>query len=253
MPSNSLDLVLSKVERLEERGRESESEEDLPEEQPQKTTSLSVAKKRKPTIVLDLDETLISSWGPYEKELTENWDRISRSGMKITCLYEKDEKTTAFYVFHRPHLEEFLDFLFRNFNVVVWTAATSDYACEVVEKVFKSPNGEPLVPYMILTRDHDEEARRQYGGSKDLRYIWRSSLPFVPEATFIVDNLDKVVNHQICHGYMADEFDATHLGAEKDTFLLRLKERLEKALRMGYPSGRSDCPLREVAQKTAIQ
>ena len=35
----------------------------------------------------------------------------------------------------RPHLDEFLDFAYGNFNVAVWTAAGADYASEVLEKI----------------------------------------------------------------------------------------------------------------------
>lgn len=71
----------------------------------------------RPTLVLDLDETLIHA---ATKPLVT----------------EPDFQVGPFSVYRRPYLAEFLESCFSSFEVAVWTSAGRDYASEVIGPVF---------------------------------------------------------------------------------------------------------------------
>ena len=77
-------------------------------------------------LVLDLDETLVHA--------TE--EPLDREG---------DFMVDSYHVYKRPHLNEFLQFAFSEFDVGVWTSAGAQYANGIVEAVFI--NATPLFLY----------------------------------------------------------------------------------------------------------
>lgn len=80
----------------------------------------------KPSIILDLDQTLISS------EATEdhNFEKYKEKSKK----FRYDDMDGYYIVYSRPYLQDFLDYIFENFKVTVWTAASKDYALFIIEK-----------------------------------------------------------------------------------------------------------------------
>lgn len=80
-------------------------------------------------IILDMDETLINS---VSKEDIENFEiDIDNS--------EYEYKDFGKYItFFRPYLNEFLDYMFDNFNVGVWTAGDKEYAMPILKEIFKN-------------------------------------------------------------------------------------------------------------------
>jgi RNA polymerase II subunit A small phosphatase-like protein len=76
----------------------------------------------KSLIILDLDETLIHTESvPKEYEGQYDFD-FKFKGIGQSLYYTKK----------RPYLKQFLDYIFENFDVAVWTAAGVDYAKEVL-------------------------------------------------------------------------------------------------------------------------
>lgn len=68
-------------------------------------------------LILDLDETLVhATRTPFERDA--------------------DFKTERYFVYKRPHVEDFLAFCREHFLVGVWTTGGSRYACEVVDNLF---------------------------------------------------------------------------------------------------------------------
>ncbi len=68
-------------------------------------------------LVLDLDETLIHATGR----------RIDR---------EEDFRVGHYYVYLRPHLDQFVSFALSAFSVGVWTSSGETYAEQVIQKIF---------------------------------------------------------------------------------------------------------------------
>ncbi|CAG7580406.1 MAG: putative phosphatase [uncultured marine phage] len=75
-------------------------------------------------LILDLDETLIHSVDVRRE--TPSFDHMKRAfrilnGKVLTV--------------KRPHLDVFLEYAFKNFNVGVWTAAGEQYATEILDNI----------------------------------------------------------------------------------------------------------------------
>ena len=82
---------------------------------------------KKFNIVLDLDQTLISS--EDLKDFVPDQKKMSH--------FKHAKMDNSYITFERPHLQEFLDFLFKNYNVSIWTAATKNYALFIINKFIR--------------------------------------------------------------------------------------------------------------------
>lgn len=69
-------------------------------------------------IVLDIDETLLHS-----SIVNQPFD------------FKFDIDGLTYYTKKRPHLKEFLEYCFENFNVAIWTAADKDYAEVILQNI----------------------------------------------------------------------------------------------------------------------
>jgi len=69
-------------------------------------------------IVLDLDETL------FHTEVNKDGDYFDQSNYDFKFQLEE----YFYFVRKRPYQKEFLDYVFENFKVGIWTAASEDYA-----------------------------------------------------------------------------------------------------------------------------
>uniref|UniRef100_A0A803N2U0 FCP1 homology domain-containing protein n=1 Tax=Chenopodium quinoa TaxID=63459 RepID=A0A803N2U0_CHEQI len=102
---------------------------------PQKPKSLNLCffalppseNPEKPTIFLDLDETLIHSSADLP---SKPFDFVVRP--KI------EGETMDFYVIKRPGVDEFLDFLSKKFEIVIFTAGLREYASLVLDNLDKN-------------------------------------------------------------------------------------------------------------------
>lgn len=61
---------------------------------------------------------------------------------------------TTFYVNKRPHLDDFLDFCFKHFNVSIITASTKDYASQIVENLKIKDKIVKLITREDLVKEH---------------------------------------------------------------------------------------------------
>ena len=90
----------------------------------------------KPIIVLDLDLTLIHAISSSDIEKKYPDKSVMAAKLSSLKLHDMKEGNKSYYlVFERPGLQEFLDYLFKNFRVIVWTAATKSYAAFIIEKI----------------------------------------------------------------------------------------------------------------------
>lgn len=81
------------------------------------------------TLILDLDETLVYSCRYSDLSLMIP----SLESIGVTIL--RNNKYVSFYVYKRPHLDEFLDCVCEWFNVVVFTAGERPYADAVLNVI----------------------------------------------------------------------------------------------------------------------
>ena len=120
-------------------------------------------------IILDLDETLIFS--SVEKTEEE---------CDFTLL-------DVYRVKKRPHLDYFLNYVFRHFRVAVWTSASKDYADGVIQNIFDG-----RIPEFIWYRDkctmrRDIEINLLYY-VKNLKKVQRSFRISLAEIIMVDDN-----------------------------------------------------------------
>lgn len=181
-------------------------------------------------VILDLDNTIINA--------IENSEKLkvpSTAGLTYV------DWIPMFRIYARPHLDEFLDYIFANFNVSVFTAADKDYALHIVEKFIYKNHPERRLKFFFY-RYHVEWSHRAYGGVKNLQIIWNMfKLPgFYPCNTVIIDDLDQVYKTNpfntlpIKAFYVVDDYGEYNPNASSDTSLLEMKEKLK------YIKGRFD-------------
>jgi TFIIF-interacting CTD phosphatase-like protein len=182
---------------------------------------------RKPiNVILDLDQTLISS------EIKDDFD-INKFGTKMKEFYHKDLDDT-YIVFARPYLEGFLDYLFDNFNVSVWTAASKSYALFIIEK-FILTKPERKLDFVFFSY-HCTMSIRSKKGLKGLNMLWDvfKIKGYRPDNTIIIDDNYDVKKIQRCNCFQIKPFNFYDENSEGDKELIKTTIKLEK-LRTGYP------------------
>lgn len=190
-------------------------------------------------IVLDLDATLISSQPADEYDAKKERKKASK--------FKHHDMDGYFEVFERPGLQKFLDFLFTNFNVSVWTAATQSYAIFVVDHVILKGHPERKLDYVFFNY-HCKRSEKMRDGSKDLRLLWENfELPgYGSGNTVIIDDLDEVCELQPCNCLPAKPFEYSDDGSENDTFLEETTEILRKLLSMKGKADGDVCLVKDV-------
>ncbi len=188
---------------------------------------------RKINLVLDLDNTILSSVS--FKELGKMHDKKE--------YMEYQDMENYYRVFSRPYLQEFLDYVFKFFDVTVWTAASRDYALFIVENILL-PKGEYKSNFpqihkkgrrhlkMLMCDKNCDESQKHYSSSspKDLRYLYHFQ-GYHPCNTVIMDDLFAVYSSNKDQTLRAKYFDIKDSSASKDDFLLHAITALEKIRR----------------------
>lgn len=144
-------------------------------------------------VFLDLDNTLIHALEPKEYESLPH---------SFSSQFNYVDMKPYYRIFERPSCQAFLDYLFANFNVNIWTAAQSDYAMFII-KHFICNKPERKLTHIFYSY-HTQLGQQLYGENniKDLRLCWEYfKLPnYYPCNTFIVDDLEdvKLTNKMNC-------------------------------------------------------
>lgn len=173
----------------------------------------------KGNFILDLDQTIISA------EATEEYDfKKNKAKSKKFVFHDMDG---YYIVFERPGLQKFLQYLFDNYNVSVWTAASKDYALFIINKIVLAGNPHRKLDYVFFSYHCDVSSDKKKG-TKDLSMLWDVyKLPgYSVENTVILDDYDEVHNTQPKNCIIAVPFEFTETGSEGDTFLEDLTLKL---------------------------
>ena len=152
-------------------------------------------------IILDLDHTLIHA-------IHEINDEIKKHIVTIYC----ENKNYNLYL--RNHLEDFLQFCFYNFEMVIlWTAATDGYV-ELILPYLPIPNGKMF--YKIITRDLYETT------TKNLDFIITDPRIEINEVLFVDDIPRRIEQLPLNNIIVAEKFEYK----ANDNYLLNLIEIL---------------------------
>ncbi len=174
---------------------------------------------QKLNVILDLDQTLISA------EELSSFD-FKKYKKKIQ-LFNAKMMDDSYIVFARPHLDAFLDYLFENFNVSIWTAATKSYALFIINNFIKTkPNRKIDFIFFSYHCDYSMKCKK---GLKNLSILWDNFglKGYNKDNTVIIDDNDKVKRLQVCNCYAIPPFEFTDKDSEEDTELLSLIGKLE--------------------------
>ena len=178
-------------------------------------------KQHKKNIILDLDQTIISAEATEEYNFEKNKDKAKN--------FKYHNMDSYYIVFERPGLQKFLNFLFSNFNVSVWTAASKDYALLIIEKIILANKKNRKLDWVFFSY-HCDISKRLKSGTKDLQVIWEDfDIPgYSKDNSVILDDYDEVFKTQKNNCIIAHPFEFTDKNSENDNFLEKLQPELLK-------------------------
>lgn len=171
-------------------------------------------------VVLDLDNTLIYSI-PFEKlKKKPKWVK------HFKYHYMNDD----YVVFERPGLRPFLRWLFKNFNVTVWSAASPDYVEFIAKNIVedKKKKSKRELEY-VLNSENCEDSQKRYGDEciKNLQLLWdvHDLKGYGPYNTLIIDDLKMVTGFQPNNSIRVKKF-ISRKESVKDNELKNVKKKL---------------------------
>ena len=178
---------------------------------------------RKPcNVILDLDSTIISSLASEEEK---------KSDKKRFQKFVWEDMDGDFKVFERPGLQKFLDWLFQNFNVSVWTAASKEYGLFIIKNFLLIDPRRRLEHYLFS--HHCKESLKKKNAQKDLRMLWTEfNLPgYHKDNTWIIDDLREVYDTQTDNCIPIHPFQFRDKNSHHDDVLdKKVKPQLKKIL-----------------------
>jgi TFIIF-interacting CTD phosphatase-like protein len=169
---------------------------------------------QKMNLILDLDNTLISTFNFnfYNNKNTEI-DHINDSMISILHL-----PNFLGLVYIRPHLYDFLEYIFTSFNISIWTASSTIYCREVLKMILTETRFNETI--VILARDNnnyvDIKTNKIYKNvirnniiQKPLDLLWNDiqlSSIFTKENTLIIDNNSNILVENPYNSLVIQEF-----------------------------------------------
>lgn len=176
-------------------------------------------RSKKINILLDLDQTLLSAESTFDYDMKKN-----KAKAKKFTFYDMDG---YYIVFERPGLQSFLDDLFANFNVSIWTAASKDYALFIIDKIILQNKPNRKLDWVFFSY-HCDISKKIKKGSKSLEMLWDVyNIPgYTKDTTFILDDYDEVYNTQPNNCIIAKAFEFEDTDSHKDEFLSELSLKL---------------------------
>jgi hypothetical protein len=169
----------------------------------------------KKNIILDLDNTLISAISKSEETKKSKLNLKDIPYVNMYGIYK---------IYERPELQEFLDFIFKNFNVSVWTAASTYYALFVIKNFIYAKKNRKLD--YIFTSYHCKQSKKKNKILKDLSFIVTDKKKL--KNYFLIDDDDEVCKAQPKNSFCIKKFDV--LDSIEDNELKKMKKTLKKII-----------------------
>lgn len=172
--------------------------------------------RKKINVFLDLDNTVIYS-------ITQ--DKFNENSYLRNFNYHVMDDD--YIVFERPGLQSFLDWLFNNFNVSVWSAASPDYVEFIVRNVIEKKGRS--VEY-VLNSNNCEFSQDIFGNKhiKNLNLLWDiyDVENYGPYNTLIIDDLSLVSNINPNNSIKIKSFNTNKKDNLNDDELKNVKNKL---------------------------
>lgn len=160
-------------------------------------------------LILDLDYTLY-----YPSEIPLN--------NADCCIIAYGSQT---WIKKRPYLDQFLAYANKNYDLMVWSASSREYVCQVVTHLLSDI---PLV--YVYSGERCTTKWNQFSDEpnpyviKDLRKIWRRDNPYTKRNTLVLDDTPKTYLRNYGNAIPIDRYN----GGANDTELLRVIEVLKR-------------------------
>jgi TFIIF-interacting CTD phosphatase-like protein len=202
-----------------------------------------MSKKNKKNLLLDLDQTLICACDVEEYKVGTDIKMDKKIDKKIfgkiIMKSDEDPKKTAYTICQRPNLDTFLDFIFENFNVSVWTAASKDYALFVINKFILKIDSEDKDKYKKRKLDyiffsyHCDISKKIKKGTKDLSILWDDFKlsGYSIDNTFIIDDHPEVYKIQTGNCIQIPEFNVLEDFSETDSELITIQKEFQQMIK----------------------
>lgn len=169
----------------------------------------------KPNIFLDLDDTCIYSI-----------DYKDFNKYKKYTKYKNYNMLDKYIIFERPYLQYFLDFLFKKFNVSIWTAASKNYALFIIEHIIIKDKPERNIDWIFFSY-HSIISKKYTNYIKCLDIIWdKCNIIMDKNNTFIIDDNKEVYNAQPKFCILVKKFNIKNSN-KKDKCLYNLIQKLK--------------------------
>lgn len=174
-------------------------------------------------IFLDLDATVLSTVSASDFDDREAFEEKMK---KFSMTPKLDKKR---WMVARPGLQYFLDYLFHNFNVGVFTAASYEYGLFAIDNLITPPGSNRELGLYLW--DKHSFAVKGKGVQKDLKTVL-GSVPeirnfFTEENTRIIDDNPDVKDTNPTQSIVAEPFDFGESGSYNDDFLEYLVKMFE--------------------------
>jgi hypothetical protein len=203
----------------------------------------------KPIIVLDLDLTLIHAVSSSDIEKKYPDKSVMAAKLSSLKLHDMKEGNKSYYlVFERPGLQEFLDYLFKNFRVIVWTAATKSYAAFIIEKIILQKQERDLE--YAFVHYHCQRSKKRYGLDNPKNLVMLMDKYKIKgmkkNNTVIIDDHPDVkaknINCVVAPEFLALDEETLNpiLNAPNDNFLPKLTAKLNEYLEIYRKNGGVD-------------
>jgi TFIIF-interacting CTD phosphatase-like protein len=178
--------------------------------------------------ILDLDQTIISAY-KIDKEGKNLIDDSNENKLEPIEKFTKSDNSdhlilgdNSYFVKARPGLQNFLNFLFKNFEVSVWTAASKEYAKEIIKHFILKPNKHRKIKCILWLEHCRLSAPKQKNYViKNLQFL--NSLNslndkkniFTPENTILLDDGEHHCN------YNDDNYNKNHIILAEPFFFIQ--------------------------------
>lgn len=169
-------------------------------------------------IVLDIDETLISSNVVKEDELST----IDQSKFDFNFTLEWKDITYYVFIKKRPFLDEFLDYITNNFKIAVFTAADREYATKILEHLG------------ILDKLEFFKSRESLSIGFDWfkLFVYLKKLKSIPDIdmkrTVMIDDTKEVANRNSKNLIHVSKFKWSNKKSDEDATLLKVLSVLQQ-------------------------
>lgn len=178
----------------------------------------------KMNLILDLDATLICS------KTSKKFDFKKNNNMSKASKFKFHDMDGYYVVFERPGLQEFLDYVFKKFNVSIWTAASKDYGLYIIDNIILDKNKpHRKLDWAFFSYHCDISKEKKDGKTKSLEMLWDEYKinGFNKDNTYILDDYKEVFKTQMERCFWCTPFAFHKDGSENDDYLKRLQNCLQ--------------------------